>query len=62
MNNKRRIRGLRQRALVVAGKADQINLLPSVALIQLSAELLRPDLEMIQMESKQAAFFCSRIS
>ena len=28
MNNKRRIRGLRQRALVVAGKADQINLLP----------------------------------
>lgn len=62
MNNKRRIRGLRQRALVVAGKADQINLLPLQALIQLSAELLRPDLEMIQMESKQAAFFCSRIS
>ncbi len=46
MNNKRHIRGLRQRALVVAGKADQINLLPlHVALTQLSAELLRPDLE-----------------
>ena len=28
MNNKRRIRSLRQRALIVAGKADQINLLP----------------------------------
>jgi hypothetical protein len=48
--------------LIIAGKADQINLLPFQRLHPVQRRLLRPDLEIIQMESNLAAFFCSRIS
>lgn len=49
---------------IIAGKADQVNLFPFQRLhTQFSARTaLRPDLEIIQIESNLAAFFCSRIS